>query len=193
MLENYEDIFNKVDFNEFNKFWLHNNQYIINQYKRYDNNLYKNCSELIDLFCIQILREIVYCFSEEIEFDLENMIYKFLWIINTLEIDFNLFILLCGEEYINSDMYEYTDDFETNQFNIIMYIIYKNFTDILSILKKHYINDDNLLLNILDGMEFKDRYLEVIENIIDFEDIYDYVDVVKLYQWKEDGFPICGE
>ena len=121
------------------------------------------------------------------------MIYNFLSIINTLEIDFNLFILLCGEEYINSDMYEYTDDFETNQFNIIMYIIYKNFTDILSILKKHYINDDNLLLNILDGMEFKDRYLEVIENIIDFEDIYDYVDVVKLYQWKEDGFPICGE
>ena len=42
-------------------------------------------------------------------------------------------------------------------------------------------------------MEFNDRYLEVIENIIDFEDIYDYVDVVKLYQWKEDGFPICGE
>ena len=68
-----------------------------------------------------------------------------------------------------------------NQFNIIMYIIYKNFTDILSILKKHYINDDNLLLNILDGMEFKDRYLEVIENIIDFEDIYDYV--------KEKGGP----
>lgn len=193
MLENYEKTFEKAEFNEYNKFWLHNNQYIINQYKIYDDNLYKKCSELIDLFCIQILRENVYCFSEEINFDLGNTIYKFLWIINDLKIDFNLFILLSGKEYINSEKYEYTDDCETNQYNIIDYLISENFSNILSILEKHYKNDDNLLLNLLDGTDFKDRYLEAIENITDFEDMYDYVDVVKLHQWKENGFSICGE
>ena len=60
-------------------------------------------------------------------------------------------------------------------------------------MEKHYKNDDNLLLNLLDGTDFKDRYLEAIENITDFGDMYDYVDVVKLHQWKENSFSICGE
>ena len=192
MLENYEESFKKSDL-EYDKFWLQNNQYVLNQYKTYDDNLYKDANELLDLFCIQILRNNVYCFSEESDFNIEAKIYDFRYIITDLQFDFNLFVLLSGEDYINSDYYANYEDYETNQYNIIYYLISIRFYDVLLILKKHYGDSDKLLLNLLDGLNYKERYLECLSEIETFEDMFDNVDVVKLHQWKEDGFNMNGE
>ena len=193
MFDNYEESFTQSDL-QYNKFWLQNSQYIVNQNKQYSDDFYKECNELIDLFCLQLLREISYTFSEEIEYDIWSKIWDFISIIDSNGIDFNLFVLLAGEDYIKSDDYIFENyDCEERQLNILSYLIHINYNKITNILISHYGNEQKLLLNTIEDFNISDRYEEAIAEIQSLEDMFDYPEIVKIYEWAEGGFSISGE
>lgn len=193
MFDNYEESFTQSDL-QYNKFWLQNSQYIVNQNKQYSDNLYKECNELIDLFCLQLLREISYTFSEESEFDIRDRIWDFISIIDSNGIDFNLVVLLAGEDYIKSDYYLFeNDDCEERQLNVLFYLLNINYDKIINILISHYGNEQKLLLNTIEDFNIYDRYQEAIVEIQSLEDMFDYPEIVKIHEWAEGGFSISGE
>lgn len=192
MFSNYEEEFSRSDLNYY-KFYLHNNQYILNQFKTYSDNIFKECNELIDLFCIQAIREIAHCLLEESDFEIESFIWRCISTIDDLEIDFNLFVLLGGEKYLNSDSYELESACEQNQYNILSYFIDENYSNVVRLLLKHYKDNQSLLLNVIDDMPYKDSYVKAVSEIETLEDMCDNANVVRTFEWAENGFSLYGE
>ena len=69
-------------------------------------------------------------------------------IIDELEMDFNIFVLIAGEDYFASDFY--TDDFEESKRAIIHFLIDKNYYHIVWILEKHYLDNQKMLENLIE-------------------------------------------
>lgn len=188
-----EETFSKADL-QYDKFWLHNNHYIITQNKTYNEDIFKECHILIDLFCLQQMKEVAYAISEDYHIDINVSIGDYLFIISKLGIDFNLFILLAGEKYITSDYYTGAfEDCEENQVNILYYLININYYNIVNMLRSHYKDDQKLLLTILESLDIHTGYQRAVQEIETLEDMFDYPEVVKLYEWANSGFDINGE
>ena len=175
----------------FDSTWLKNNQEFIAQEKKYKDDLYKECHEMIDLFCLQEMKEIAYAVSEYEEHSLEDSIWDYLHILSELEIDFNIFVLLAGEDYYSSDFY--TDDFENSQKNILWYLIDKNYYRTSRFLIRYYGDNQKLLETIIEPFPIYNEYQKALTEIQTLEDYFDYPEVIKLYEWSEAGFDIYGE
>lgn len=190
MINSIEKIFAKADL-QYDKFWLHNNHYIVTQNKQYNEDMYKGCNILIDLFCLQQMKEVAFAITEDYDYDIRTSIYCYLDIVKELEIDFNLFVLMAGEDYINSDYYNVDfEDCEENQINILYYLLKINYYKIVQILTTHYKDKQKLLLTIIEP--FFQNYEIIAREIETLEDMFDYPEVVKMHTWASDGFDISG-
>ena len=191
MIENYEYAFEKTDL-DYDDNFIKNNQKIINQYKQYDNDIFKESNELIDLFCIQLLREIPNSFIHRFNFYIEGTLSFFLNIIDELKIDFTFFVVISGEEYLNSDFYDLESESEDKKINILNYLLNKNYNNIVKLLINHYETSENLLLNILENTPYKKQYFNLIHNDY-YSREFEYTDLMKIRQWEDEGFPMYGE
>ena len=185
-----EDIFKQTDL-QINIPWLTNHQNILMLNKQYKDNMYKECNILIDMFCMQQIREVAYALSEESEVYIEDKLCDYETIIDELEVDFNLFVLRAGEDYISSDFY--TDDFEESKRAIINFLIDENYHKVVRVLEQHYKNNQKLLESLIEDFWIYPRYQEAISEIQSIEDMFDYPEIVKIHGWSESGFSIDGE
>ena len=194
MTDKFEEAFSKTDL-QFNKYWLHNNYYIIQQEKKYEDNLYKECRILIDLFCLQQIKEVAYAISENIEVDIRQSINCYSYVVNLLEIDFNLFILLAGEEYVESEYNEgfYEDYCEDNRYNVLYFLLINSYQDILRYLMRYYKDEQKLLLPVIEPFYIYDEYRRGLQEIETLEDMFDHPEVVRLHDWARNGFDINGD
>ena len=185
-----EDIFKQTDL-QINIPWLTNHQNILMLNKQYKDDMYKECNILIDMFCMQQIREVAYALSEESEVYIEDKLCDYETIIDELEIDFNLFVLIAGEDYFASDFY--TDNFEESKRAIIHFLIDENYHKVVRILEKHYSDSQVMLENLIEDFWIYPRYQEAISEIETLEDMFDYPEIVKIYEWARSGFSIDGE
>jgi len=191
IINNIDEAFLKSDL-QYDKFWLQSHHYIVLLNKQYNDDLYKDCHILIDMFCLQQMKEVAFVIAEDYEYDVRSSIYCYLYIIKELGIDFNLFVLIAGEDYINSDysIYDF-DDLEENQINIMLYLLNKNYQKTVKILKTYYKDEQKLLLTIIEP--FFSTYEKIAQEIETLEDMFDYPEVVKMHSWASDGFDITGD
>ncbi len=184
------DVFKQTDL-QTNIPWLINQQNILMLNEQYKDDMYKECNILIDIFCIQQMREVAYSLSKESEVSIEEKLFDYVTILDELEIDFYLFALLAGEDYFGSDFY--TDDFEDSKNAIIHYLIDENYYKVTKVLLNHYKDNQVLLKNIIEDFFIYSRYEEAVSEIETLEDMFDYPDIVELYEWADSGFDISGE
>lgn len=189
MLENLSQFFEKTNL-EYDEIWLQNHQNILHQYKHYHEDLYKGCNELLDLFCMQTIREIVSDISNDYEFDLDEKIFDFIEIIHNAKIDFNVLVLMGGEEYLQSDVYSYEHTCENNQFNIVRYLIVTRYDEIVEIFVQHYGNGNTFFLALLEAMGLRESYEEVMQQIANGEETSENETVEKLQKLKENSFAL---
>lgn len=175
---------------DFDMYWLKTHHEIISQDKQYEDDLYKECNIIIDIFCLQEMKEITSKISEHREHNVQDSAYDYLQILNDLEIDFNLFVLLAGEDYFRSDFY--TDDFESSQMYILCYLIDKNYHSMREILIRHYEDNHKLLDSLVKSLLIYEEYETAKFGIKTLEDCFDHPEVMELYEWANDGFMIYG-
>jgi hypothetical protein len=168
--------------------WLGIHQIIIMENKKDKDDFYQECKELIDIFCLQEMKEIAYAISEDGEHSIEDSVLDYLHILSVLGIDFNLFVLLAGKDYYSSNLY--TDDFESSQKHILWYLINNNYYRTSRFLIRHYGDNQKLLETIIEPFDIYDEYQNALEYIEAFSD---YPEVTRLYEWAENGFDISGE
>jgi len=185
-----EDIFKQTNL-QVNIPWLTNHQNIFMLNKQYKDDIYKECNILIDIFCMQQIREVAYALSEESEVYIDGKLCDYETIIDKLEVDFNLFVLRAGEDYISSDFY--IDDSEESKRAIINFLIDENYHKVVRVLEQHYKNNQKLLENLMEDFWIYPRYQEAISEIQSIEDMFDYPEIVKIHEWAEGGFSISGE
>lgn len=166
--------------------WIEKALLILSKQKKYENDLYKECKFLIDLFCINEMATIPMSIYEESEYDIDENLYDYFIMINKLEIDIKLFILLAGESFFESDFYEYTQELTEEQ--VLRYLIYENYSKNCSILIDSYKNNYTMFNDIIKNLYFYPNYLEVMNQAESLEDCLDYPDILKLMSWASSGF-----
>lgn len=60
-------------------------------------------------------------------------------------------------------------------------------------LEQHYKDAHILWLELIEDQYFHGSYLHAVENIESYEDYFDYVESMKLYEWASAGFSWSGE
>lgn len=171
--------------------WLVQYQAIIAEEKKYKDDLFEDSNILIDLFCLQEIKEVAFAVSRYDEHNIEESIADYLRILDDLEIDFNLFILLAGEDFYSSDFYQ--DYEESSPHYILLYLIDQNYYRVSTILVRHYADNQKLLESIIEPFPIYAEYQKALTDIETLEDYFDYPEVVKLYEWAVSGFDISGE
>ncbi len=164
---------------------------IVNSQKNDSSNFYAQCLSALDLISILEIKNIALSIYEEREAQLDINIYTYLNLIEEFEIDFKLFILLAGEEFLTSEYYEYDGDLGYEQ--VLKYLISKHYNKVVKKLKLYYKDSQAILIELIRDQYCYNSYLEVVENIDSLEDAFDYVEIMKLYQWADTGFSISGE
>ena len=156
------------------------------------NKFFVECISALDLICLLEMKDVARCVYEEVEPDLDSNIYNYYFeLIRDLEIDFKLFIVYAGEDFFKSDYYEY--DGETGEEQVLKYLFYEHYDKVRRSLEQHYKDAQTLLLELIEDQYFHGSYLHAVENIESYEDCFDYVESMKLYQWASAGFSWSGE
>jgi len=106
-------------------------------------------------------------------------------------IDFKLFIVYAGEDFFKSDYYEY--DGETGEEQVLKYLFYEHYDKVRRRLEHHYKDSQILSLELIEDQYFHGSYMNAVENKESYEDCFDYVESMKLYQWAAAGFSWSGE
>lgn len=162
---------------------------IINNEKFSFNSIYIQCYSLLDLIVILELKDIALNVYEQQEAKLDaNITNCYLKLIEELEIDFKLFILLAGEDFLMSDYYEYNGNLGYEQ--VIKYLIDKQYEKILKELKLYYKDSQTLLIELIKDQYFSNNYLKAIQNLENYKDNFDYVEIMKVYHWANTGFSL---
>lgn len=160
---------------------------IVNNEEYSFNRIYIQCYSLLDLIVILELKNIALNVYENQETKLDiNISDYYLKLIVELEIDFKLFILLAGEDFLMSDYYEYNGDLGYEQ--VIKYLINKQYEKVLKKLKLYYKDSQTLLIELIKEQYFYNSYLKAIQNLEIYKNNSDYTEVMKLYQWSNTGF-----
>ena len=156
------------------------------------NKFFIECISVLDLICLHEMKDVARCVYEEVEPDLDSNIYSYYFeLIRELEIDFKLFIVYAGEDFFKSDYYEY--DGETGEEQVLKYLFYEHYDKVRRSLEQHYKDAQTLLLELIEDQYFHGSYLHAVENIESYEDCFDYVESMKLYEWASAGFGWSGE
>lgn len=156
------------------------------------NKFFVECISALDLICLLEMKDVARCVYEEVEPDLDSNIYSYYFeLIRELEIDFKLFIVYAGEDFFKSDYYEY--DGETGEEQVLKYLFYEHYDKVRRSLDQHYKDAQTLLLELIEDQFFHGSYLHAVENIESYEDCFDYVESMKLYEWASAGFGWSGE
>lgn len=156
------------------------------------NKFFIECISALDLICLLEMKDVARCVYEEVEPDLDSNIYSYYFeLIRELEIDFKLFIVYAGEDFFKSDFYEY--DGETGEEQVLKYLFYEHYDKVRRRLEHHYKDAQTLLLELIEDQYFHGSYLHAVENIESYEDCFDYVESMKLYEWASAGFGWSGE
>lgn len=156
------------------------------------NKFFVECISALDLICLLEMKDVARCVYEEVEPDLDSNIYNYYFeLIRDLEIDFKLFIVYAGEDFFKSDYYEY--DGETGEEQVLKYLFYEHYDKVRRSLEQHYKDAQTLLLELIEDQYFHGSYLHAVENIESYEDCFDYVESMKLYEWASAGFGWSGE
>ena len=156
------------------------------------NKFFVECISALDLICLLEMKDVARCVYEEVEPDLDSNIYSYYFeLIRELEIDFKLFIVYAGEDFFKSDYYEY--DGETGEEQVLKYLFYEHYDKVRRSLEQHYKDAQTLLLELIEDQYFHGSYLHAVENIESYEDCFDYVESMKLYEWASAGFGLSGE
>lgn len=156
------------------------------------NKFFIECISVLDLICLHEMKDVARCVYEEVEPDLDSNIYSYYFeLIRELEIDFKLFIVYAGEDFFKSDYYEY--DGETGEEQVLKYLFYEHYDKVRRSLEQHYKDAQTLLLELIEDQYFHSSYLHAVENIESYEDCFDYVESMKLYEWASAGFGWSGE
>jgi hypothetical protein len=156
------------------------------------NKFFVECISALDLICLLEMKDVARCVYEEVEPDLDSNIYSYYFeLIRELEIDFKLFIVYAGEDFFKSDYYEY--DGETGEEQVLKYLFYEHYDKVRRSLEQHYKDAQTLLLELIEDQYFHGSYLHAVENIESYEDCFDYVESMKLYEWASAGFGWSGE
>jgi len=156
------------------------------------NKFLIECISALDLICLLEMKDVARCVYEEVEPDLDSNIYSYYFeLIRNLEIDFKLFIVYAGEDFFKSDYYEY--DGETGEEQVLKYLFYEHYDKVRRSLEQHYKDAQTLLLELIEDQYFHGSYLHAVENIESYEDCFDYVESMKLYEWASAGFSWSGE
>ena len=156
------------------------------------NKFFIECISALDLICLLEMKDVARCVYEEVEPDLDSNIYSYYFeLIRELEIDFKLFIVYAGEDFFKSDYYEY--DGETGEEQVLKYLFYEHYDKVRRSLEQHYKDAQTLLLELIEDQYFHGSYLHAVENIESYEDCFDYVESMKLYEWASAGFGLSGE
>jgi hypothetical protein len=138
------------------------------------------------------MKDVARCVYEEVEPDLDSNIYDYYFeLIRELEIDFKLFIVYAGEDFFKSDYYDYNG--ETGEEQVLKYLFYKHYEKVRRRLEQHYKDAQIFLLELIEDQYFHSSYLHAVENIVNYEDCFDCVESMKLYQWASAGFSWSGE
>ncbi len=182
-----EEIFKKTDLH-YDIDWLHTNQQIsytaITDDTRTTN--YKICLYMLNIFCLQEMREVAYSVSEDFEHDIELSVGDYLFILQELDIDVNIFKTMVDSEFYKSD-----EDGANSQ--LLTYLINQNYYHVSKKLINHYKNYQQLLESIIKDFDIYATYQDALENIENLEDCLDYSEILKLYSWADSGFDISGE
>lgn len=156
------------------------------------NKFFVECISALDLICLLEMKDVARCVYEEVEPDLDSNIYSYYFeLIRELEIDFKLFIVYAGEDFFKSDYYEY--DGETGEEQVLKYLFYEHYDKVRRSLEQHFKDAQTLLLELIEDQYFHGSYLHAVENIESYEDCFDYVESMKLYEWASAGFGWSGE
>ena len=156
------------------------------------NKFFVECISALDLICLLEMKDVARCVYEEVEPDLDSNIYDYYFeLIRELEIDFKLFIVYAGEDFFKSDYYDYNG--ETGEEQVLKYLFYKHYEKVRRRLEQHYKDAQIFLLELIEDQYFHSSYLHAVENIVNYEDCFDCVESMKLYQWASAGFSWSGE
>ena len=156
------------------------------------NKFFIECISALDLICLLKMKDVARFVYKELELDLDSNIYSYYFeLIRELEIDFKLFIVYAGEDFFKSDFYEY--DGETGEEQVLKYLFYEHYDKVRRRLEHHYKDAQTLLLELIEDQYFHGSYLHAVENIESYEDCFDYVASMKLYEWASAGFGWSGE
>ncbi|RLA84854.1 MAG: hypothetical protein DRG78_00010 [Epsilonproteobacteria bacterium] len=186
------EIFQKTDLH-YDIDWLYENQKITNI--TIQDNLdesYDSCLYMLNIFCLQEIKEIAYAISEDFEHNIEVSVGDYIFILEELDINMNMFGILAGKEFFTSGYYEEGDEDEVNM-QVITYLITENYYKIIKSLESHYKNNQQLLESIIIDLDIYTTYQNALEDIGSLEDCFDYPEIMKLYAWADGGFCISGE
>lgn len=189
MLNDILDSLSHTDLHK-NDLWMNESFNILLENVTYKDDIYLENNQLIDILCLFELSEIAYIIFDESDVNIEDRLGDYLTIINDFEIDFYKFILLGGEDFITSDYH--SDFYEENDRNLFNYLIHNRYDNVVKVLKQHYSSNQTMLESIIKDTPMYSDYQSAIENIDSFEDVFDYVEIMKLTEWSENGFPIYG-
>lgn len=187
-----QETFEKTDLH-YNIDWLYDNQQIsdITISDELDDS-YRSCLYMLNIFCLQEIREIAYAISENIECDMEISVGDYLFILEELDINMNIFSILVDKEFFTSGYYEEGDVDEVNA-QLLTYLINENYHRILKSLINHYKNNQQLLESIIKDFDIYTTYQDALEDIGSLEDCFDYPEIMRLYAWADGGFDISGD
>ncbi len=186
-----ENILNQTDLH-YDIIWLDNSQQTIEIKQLYPDDIYTECRYMLNIFCLQEIKEIAYMISEDLEHDISTSVGDYLFMLQELEIDIKLFTLLAGEDFFKSDYYEYGNEDDVN-IQLLTYLINENYYNISQIIIKDYANNQKLLESIIEPYSIYTTYQKALKDIDSLEDCFDYPEVMRLYTWADGGFDISGE
>lgn len=164
---------------------------IVNSQKNETFNFYTQCLSVLDLISILEIKNIALSIYEGKKFKNSINTYTYLELIKDFEIDFKLFILLAGEEFLTSEYYEYDGKLGYEQ--VLEYLIFKHYNNVVKKLMLYYKDSQNVLLEIIKDLYFYNIYFETINNVDKIEDCFDSNEIIKLSQWANTGFNINGK
>lgn len=165
---------------------------VLSKYNQYENDIFQESKNVIDIFCLQELYQIALRLSLEEEGSFDMRIGSYLFIIKELEIDFKIMIALAGKDYFDSDFYD-KDDEENSELNILKYLIDDNYGKVIRFLKRDFSSNQELLELIIKDFSIFDTYKELKDGDTSFEDFFDYPEIMRLYEWADGGFCLSGE
>jgi len=186
-----ENILNQTDLH-YDIIWLDNSQQTVEIKQLYPDDIYAECRYMLNIFCLQEIREIAYAISEDFEHDISTSVGNYLFMLQELEIDIKLFTLLAGEIFFKSDYYEYGDEDDINT-QLLTYLITENYYNISQIIIKDYGDNQKLLESIITPYSIYTTYQKALEDIDSVEDCFDYPEIMRLHAWADGGFDISGE
>jgi hypothetical protein len=165
---------------------------VLSKYNQYENDIFQEYQELIDIFCLQELYQIALRISlDEDNDEVDSRAGNYFVILREIEMNFNLTVALARKDFFVSDFYD--EDEEDNDTNLIKYLIAENYDRVIKLLKKDYSSNEELLEFIIKDFSIFNTYEELKNGDSSFEDFFDYPEIMRLHAWADGGFCLSGE